>query len=117
MAVARPEGFEIDFGRNPISGSAAKFFIIILHFIFTLIFEIKIPEKKFLTPKKFHFRRSISIGQIDIDFIKSKSDSNVTQLFGGQIKWRNGQTDSVDGVKRLKVPSEAMRVSNKRKEK
>ena len=30
MAVARPLGFEINFVRNPISGSAAWFFIIIL---------------------------------------------------------------------------------------
>ena len=38
MAVARPYGFEIDFVRNPISGSAAWFFVIILKFIFTHIF-------------------------------------------------------------------------------
>ena len=42
MAVARPLGFEIDFVRNPISGSAAWFFVIILKFIFTAIFEIKV---------------------------------------------------------------------------
>ena len=51
MAVARPNGFEIDFVRNPISGSASKFFVFILKFIFTLIFEIKIFEKKFLFTK------------------------------------------------------------------
>ena len=37
MAVARPYGFEIDFVRNPISESAAIFFVIILEFIFTPI--------------------------------------------------------------------------------
>ena len=45
MAVARPYGFEIDFVRNPISGSAAWFFVIILKFIFTPIYQIKISEK------------------------------------------------------------------------
>ena len=45
MAVGRPYGFEIDFVRNPITGSAAWFFVIILKFIFTAIFKIKIHEK------------------------------------------------------------------------
>ena len=45
MAVARYYGFEIDSVRNPISGSAAWFFGIILKFTFTPIFEIKIHEK------------------------------------------------------------------------
>ena len=36
MAVAQPLDFEIDFARNPISGSAAWFFVIILKFIFTI---------------------------------------------------------------------------------
>ena len=45
MAVARPFSFEVDFVRNPISGSAAWFFVIFLKFIFTSIFEIKINEK------------------------------------------------------------------------
>ena len=51
MAIARRYGFEIDFVRNRISGSAAWFFVIILKFIFTLIFEIKIYAKNCLTPK------------------------------------------------------------------
>ena len=56
MAVVRPYDFEIDFVRNPISESAAWFFVIFLKFIFTPIFEIKICEKKnSSTPKKFHF--------------------------------------------------------------
>ena len=48
MAVARPLGFEIDFVTNPISESAASFFVIILKLIFTFVFEIKVHEKKFL---------------------------------------------------------------------
>ena len=65
MAVARPNGFEIDFVRNLISGSAAWFFVIILKFIFTPIFELKIYEKKsqrpyhqprqYLTPPAWEF--------------------------------------------------------------
>ena len=41
MAAAQPLGFEIDFVSNPISGSAAWFFVIILQFILTAIFESK----------------------------------------------------------------------------
>ena len=52
MAVARPYGFEIDFLRNPISGSASWFFVSILKFIFIPIFEIQIHEKKLFDPKK-----------------------------------------------------------------
>ena len=42
MAVVQALGVEIDFVRNPISESAAWFFVIILDFIFTPIFESKI---------------------------------------------------------------------------
>ena len=42
MAVARQYGFKIDFEGNPISGSAAWFFVIIVKFLFTPIFEINI---------------------------------------------------------------------------
>ena len=49
--VMRPSGFEIDFVNNPLSGSAAWFFVIILKFIFTAIFEIKNHVKNFLTTK------------------------------------------------------------------
>ena len=54
-AVARPNGFEIDFVRNPIDWSEAWFFVIILKFIFTPIFEIKIHEKNPWQKKKFIF--------------------------------------------------------------
>ena len=45
MAVMQPLGFNIDFVRNSISGSAAWFFVIILIIIFTSIFKIKISRK------------------------------------------------------------------------
>ena len=54
-----PIGSKIDFKGDPIFELAARFFVIILKFIFTFIFEIKIHEKNSLTPKKFHFRRPI----------------------------------------------------------
>ena len=57
MAVAQPYGFKIDFVRNPISESAAWFFVVILKFIFTPIFEIKIYEKKFLDTQKISFSK------------------------------------------------------------
>ena len=57
MAVARPYGLEIDFVRNPISESAARFFVIILKFICELIFEIKIPEKKIPWHQKISFSK------------------------------------------------------------
>ena len=41
-----PIGFKIDFKEDPIFESAARFFFIILKFISTSIFEIKIDEKK-----------------------------------------------------------------------
>ena len=53
MAVAQSLDFEFDFARNPISGSAAWFFVIILKIIFAAIFDIKVHVKKFLGKKKF----------------------------------------------------------------
>ena len=43
---------------NPIFESSAWFFVIILKFIFTSIFEIKIHEKKFLDTKKISFSKA-----------------------------------------------------------
>ena len=60
MAVARLYGCEVDFVRNPFSGSAAWFFIIILQFIFTPIFEIKIFAKNPLHQKNFIFEAPFS---------------------------------------------------------
>ena len=57
---------------DPTFESAAWFFVIILKFIFTSIFEIKIHEKNSLAPKKFHFRRPI--------FIKQQTISNPDSL-------------------------------------
>ena len=48
MAKARSFAFKIDFVRNPITGSDARFFVIILKFIFTPIYEIKISKKSSL---------------------------------------------------------------------
>ena len=45
-AVAWPNGFKIDFMRNPIFELAKLFFAIILKFISTPIFQIKIQKKK-----------------------------------------------------------------------
>ena len=61
VAVAQSLSFEIDIARNPFSASAAWFFVIILKFIFTAIFEIKFYVKKFLGTKKFHFWSPIFI--------------------------------------------------------
>ena len=65
MAVAQPLEFEIDFARNPISGSGARFFVTILKFIFTAIFEIKNHVKKFLGTKKISFSKPDSSGHTD----------------------------------------------------
>ena len=54
-----PIGSKIDLKGDPRFESAALFFVIILKFILTSIFEIKIPEKNSLTLKKFHFWRPI----------------------------------------------------------
>ena len=61
IAIARPYRFEIDFMRNPISGSASWFFVIVLKFLFTPIFEIKIYTKKFLDTKNFIFEFPLSL--------------------------------------------------------
>ena len=49
MAASRSYGFEIDFVRNPISGSTARLIVITLKFIFRPIYDIKISGKNFLT--------------------------------------------------------------------
>ena len=43
---------------DPIFESAARFFVIILKFIFTFIFEIKIHEKRFIDTKKISFSKA-----------------------------------------------------------
>ena len=55
MAVEGQNGFGIDFLRNAFSGSAAWFFVIILKFNFTPIYDIEISEKKFFDTKKISF--------------------------------------------------------------
>ena len=51
-------GSKIDFKRSPIFESAAWFFVIILKFIFTSIFEIKIQDKKILETEKISFLKA-----------------------------------------------------------
>ena len=58
-----PSALKSIFWGDLIFESVAWFFVITLKFFFTLIFEIKIHEKKSLTPKKFHFRGPIFINQ------------------------------------------------------
>ena len=53
-----PIGSKIDSKGDPIFESAARFFFIILKFISTSIFEIKIDEKKFLDTKKISFSKA-----------------------------------------------------------
>ena len=66
IAVAQLLDFGIDFAKNPISGSAAWFFVIILKFIFTDIFEIKNNVKKFLGTKKISFSKPDFYKPVDI---------------------------------------------------
>ena len=46
---------KIDFLKDRIFESAARFFVIILKLIFTTIFEIKFTKENSLTPKNFIF--------------------------------------------------------------
>ena len=55
MAAVQPYGFKIEFVKNPISRSAACFFLISLKFIFTRFFEIKIYEIKVFDTKNVIF--------------------------------------------------------------
>ena len=75
MVVAQPWGFENDFVRNPISGSAAWFFVIILKFILTAIFKIKVHVKKFLGAKKIIFESQVFLNnpkKIDFKNVKNR---------------------------------------------
>ena len=54
MAVARSNGFKIDFVRNLLSGSASWFHVIILKYIFKPSFWIKIQAKKSFHTEKFN---------------------------------------------------------------
>ena len=72
MADAQPYAFKVDFVRNPISEPAAQFFVYILIFIFSHIYEIKISEKKFLNPKIISFSKA--------DFQKSSYASIYTSF-------------------------------------
>ena len=76
MAVARPYGSEIYFVKSPISGSAAWFFVNILKFIFTSIFEIKFM-KKILETKKFHFRCQVLLANIYLSKVNHRRVDNI----------------------------------------
>ena len=71
-----PIGSKIDFKGNPIFETAARFFVIILKFIFTSIFEIKIHEKKFLDTKKISFSKAV----FEAEFEYEKIDKNFKKL-------------------------------------
>ena len=60
MALARLNGFEIVFVRNPIFESGSWFFVISFKFIWTPIFEIKIHARKSLDIKKVFFEDRFS---------------------------------------------------------
>ena len=89
MRHVSPIGSKIDFWGDHIFVSAARLFVIILKFIFTLIFEIIIHEKNSLTSKKFHFQRSIFIKYL-LQGIFMKSKIYLTKQrskLGILIKW------------------------------
>ena len=77
MAVARPYGFEVDFVRRPISGSAAWFFGMIREFIFTPIFDTK---KKFIFESRFHPPRK-SLTQTWLNFSEAKSNEELRSIW------------------------------------
>ena len=60
MGLVSPNGSKIDFMGEPIFESVRSFFVIILKFIFTPIFEIQIHEKKFIDTKKLIFESRFS---------------------------------------------------------
>ena len=57
---------------DSIFESAAWFFVIILKFFFTSIFEIKIHEKKFFDTKKISFSKADSLG-VNIQNVNNKT--------------------------------------------
>ena len=84
MAVAEPFDFEIDFTRNPISGSAAWFFVIMLKFIFPLILEIH--EKN-----PWHEKMSFSMPDlIKIEWGTSRAEDSLSRKLFSQSKLARG---------------------------
>ena len=75
MAVSQLLDFEIDFARNPISGSAAWFFVIILKFIMTAIFELKNHLKNSLAPKQISFSKLDFYKPIHLEISRRVSSS------------------------------------------
>ena len=67
---------------DSIFESAAWFFIIILKFIFTSIFEIKIHEKKILDTKKISFLKA--------DFYETTEINMLSKSYSIERKWISG---------------------------
>ena len=95
MAFARPYGFEINFARNPIPGSAASFFINNGWNVFENNNESLLFSKTFhpflnskLSEENVSSLRMSSIPTRDNFLVFQKeSDSNVTIFFWSPIKW------------------------------
>ena len=108
-AIARPNGLKIDFMRNPIFELAKLFFVIILKFISTPIFKIKIQKKILFRKSTFTNRLTYTYLKLNNNFSRAQlviryqtgelstrvrsfvakmtqRDSNVTQVFRNQIK-------------------------------
>ena len=83
MAVAQLLDFEIDFARNPISESAAGFFVIILKFIFTAIFETKNHVKKFFFSEPDRDEKSVSVSNLEV------TDNNFIKLILNSVNSRS----------------------------
>ena len=86
----QPYGSEIDFVRNPISGSAAWFFVIIREFIFTAIFEIKIHFRSLFMNRVSLLVRCLEVCSIRVGsnhprdnllIFQKQSDLNVKPYF------------------------------------
>ena len=78
MAGARPYRVGIAFLRNPISGSAAWFFVIIRKFMFTAIFEIEIPEKNSMAQKNLSLYTKPTVSTISVPASVGVKDENKT---------------------------------------
>ena len=66
MAVAWPGGFEIDFVRNPISGSAEWFFVIIMFHFYTHLRNQNLWKKIFDT-KKIIFKSRFLLNRLPLE--------------------------------------------------
>ena len=72
------KSFKIDFMRNPFSGSAALFIVIILKFIFAAIFK-SLVIKKSLETKKYSLNPIVGTF-VDQCFLKKKNQKNGSRV-------------------------------------